>query len=136
MSEKIESNDQKRDEKLEAYPAAEEVRKGRTFVPDVDILETDGKIIIRADMPGVAEDGVDVRLEDNVLSITGRVGAPEADSVSPVYSEYQVGDYERRFSISSEVDAEKIQGRMALGVLEIELPKRSQSSRRIAVSAG
>ena len=115
---------------------AETTRPGRTYVPDVDIYETPDSLWLWADMPGVDESSLDVRVADNTLSIEGRVALQEYDNSSPVYTEYNIGNYARRFSLSNEIDSERIKARMTNGVLELELPKAEHAKpRRIAVSA-
>jgi HSP20 family molecular chaperone IbpA len=113
----------------------EQTRPGRTYVPEVDIYETQESLWLWADMPGVDENSIELRVADNVLSVEGRVALQEYDSLNPVYTEYNVGNYARRFSLSNEIDTENIKARMTNGVLELELPKAERAKpRRIAVS--
>ena len=115
--------------------ANEQTRPGRTYVPEVDIYETQDGLWLWADMPGVDENSLEVHVADNVLSIEGRVALQEYDNLNPVYTEYNVGNYSRRFSLSNEIDAEHIKARMTNGVLALELPKAERAKpRRIAVS--
>ena len=116
---------------------AEHTRPGRTYVPDVDICETADSLWLRADMPGVDDTSVEVRLADGILSIDGQVSLKEYDSLAPIYTEYNVGNFARRFTVSSDIDAEHIKARMSNGVLEVELPKAARAKpRRIAVAVG
>jgi HSP20 family molecular chaperone IbpA len=113
----------------------EHTRAGRTYVPDVDIYETPEGLWLWADMPGVDEGSLEVQVDDGVLSIEGRVALQEYDNLNPVYTEYNVGNYSRRFSLSNEIDTEHIKARMTQGVLTLELPKAERAKpRRIAVS--
>jgi len=113
----------------------EQTRPGRTYVPDVDIYETPDSLWLWADMPGVDEGSLEVRVADSVLSIEGRVALQEYDNLNPVYTEYNVGNYSRRFSLSNEIDIENIKARMTNGVLALELPKAERAKpRRITVS--
>ncbi len=114
----------------------EQTRPGRTYVPDVDIYETADSLWLWADMPGVDEHSLELNVADGVLSIQGRVGLQDYDNLTPVYTEYNVGNYARRFTLSNEIDAERIKARMTNGVLELELPKAERAKpRRIAVAA-
>ena len=114
----------------------EQTRAGRTFLPDVDIYETKDGLWLEADMPGVDETSVQVNLNDGVLSIEGSVSLEDYQNLSPVYSEYRVGNYRRRFSVSSDIDVERIRARMANGVLHLELPKAERAKpRQITVDA-
>lgn len=113
----------------------EQTRAGRTFLPDVDIFETKDSLWLTADMPGVDEKSVQVNLDDGVLTIEGSVALDDYQDISPVYSEYRVGNYRRRFSVSNQVDADRIRGRMVNGVLHLELPKAEAAKpRRIEIS--
>jgi HSP20 family protein len=114
----------------------EQTRPGRTYVPDVDIYETADSLWLWADMPGVDEHSLELNVADGVLAIQGRVALQDYDNLAPVYTEYNVGNYARRFTLSNEIDAEHIKARMTNGVLELELPKTERAKpRRIAVAA-
>ena len=113
----------------------EHTRAGRTYLPDVDICETQDRMWMWADMPGVDEGSIEVKLADGVLSVEGRVSLQSYENLAPEYTEYNVGNYLRRFTVSSDIDADRIKARMANGVLEVELPKtESAKPRRIPVA--
>jgi HSP20 family protein len=117
---------------------SEQTRPGRYYVPDVDIFEDDTGLHIFADMPGVDESSVEVELDDDVLTIEGRVSLQEYEGLQPQYSEYNIGNYVRRFSLAdaSSFDRDKVIARMSNGVLQIELPKAEKAKlRKIAVVA-
>jgi HSP20 family protein len=114
----------------------ERTRPGRVYVPDIDICETKDGLWLWADMPGVDEQSVEVKLADGVLSIEGHVSLQDYANLTPVYTEYNVGNFLRRLTLSDDVDAERIKARIANGVLELELPKAERlKPRRITVSA-
>ncbi len=116
--------------------AHENTRPVRTFIPKVDITETEDALWLWADLPGVASDDVDIRLENGRLSIEGSVGLDEYSNLSPLYTEYNVGNYVRSFEISNEIDSEAIEARVSNGVLELKLPKSERARpRRIPISA-
>lgn len=113
----------------------ERTRPGRTYVPGVDIVETPEALHLWADMPGVDEQSIEIKLEDNVLSLEGQVALKDYEGLQPVYTEYNVGNYARRFTVSNDIDADRIAARIINGVLELVLPKTAQAKpRRIAVS--
>jgi len=123
-------------QKTENTMATERIRNVKTFVPRVDIYETKDSLFLIADMPGVDEKSVDVELEKNILTITGRVQADETKDKSIVYSEYEIGDYERTFTLSDEIDREKIYATVKNGVLRLELPKEEKiKPKKIAIKA-
>ena len=104
--------------------SVERTRERPLFVPPTDIYETDNTVVLLADMPGVDEKSVDIRLEKGVLTIHGRVDEPSLEGYTLAYAEYGTGDYERAFTLSEEVDTEKISATMKNGVLRLELAKR------------
>jgi HSP20 family molecular chaperone IbpA len=112
----------------------EDTRPVRTFAPNVDIRETDEALWLWADMPGAAEDSIDVRLDSGQLSIRGKVSVDAYKELSPLYTEYNVGEFVRSFRVGNEVDVEQIEARMANGVLELKLPKQARArSRQIPI---
>ena len=114
----------------------EPTRSGRTYQPDVDIYETPERLWLWVDMPGVDENSVNVDLANGVLTIEGAVALDEYNELAPVYTEYNVGNYLRRFAISTDVDVDGIKARTANGVLELELPKAEKARpRKITVTA-
>ena len=120
----------------EKRPAPEEqTRPGRSYRPNVDIVETPEGLRLWADMPGVDETSVDIELSDGVLEIRGRVATEEYEKLRPVYTEYNVGNYEARFRLSSAIDETRISAKLKNGVLALELPKSEAAKpRRIAIA--
>ena len=113
----------------------EPTRPGRTYQPDVDIYETPEALWLWADMPGVDEKNITIDLANGVLTIEGTVALGDYKDLDAVYTEYNVGNYLRRFSISSDIDLDAIKARMANGVLELELPKAERARpRKITVA--
>ena len=110
---------------------------GRTYTPSVDISESEESLWLWADVPGVDENSIDVQLENNQLTIEGRVSLDEYPDLTPVYTEYQVGNFVRSFRVSESIDMDRIKAIVRNGVLELELPKAEQARpRRIAVTSG
>jgi len=95
----------------------------RSFSPYTDITETKESLILTMDMPGVKKENIDVRLDKNVLEIEGIMDFSPYENLKPVYTEYQVGNYIRRFTISNMIEREKIEAALSDGVLTLTLPK-------------
>jgi HSP20 family molecular chaperone IbpA len=115
----------------------EQTRPGRHYVPEVDIFEDENGLWLRADLPGVDQQHVGVELRDDTLTLHGQVALTDYEGLSPVYTEYNVGHYLRRFTLAdaASFDADKITARMSNGVLELHLPKAERAkSRRIPIS--
>ncbi|HPJ96192.1 MAG TPA: Hsp20/alpha crystallin family protein [Syntrophales bacterium] len=112
----------------------ERTRNGKVYVPKVDIYETKEAIILVADMPGVDEKTVDVVLDKNTLTISGTSEPLSFKDYSIGYCEYDVGDYQRAFTISDEVDKDKIEATVKNGVLRLILCKAEKvKARKIAI---
>lgn len=121
----------------ETPQGTERIQSRKVFVPHVDIVETDEALVLVADMPGVDEQGVDVMVEKNVLTLKGLIagGVPAGYKLS--YEEYGVGDFERSFTIPNEIDREAIHARIKDGVLTLTLPKAPQIvAKKVPVVAG
>jgi len=111
----------------------EQIRQGVHLHPDVDILDKGQEILLRADMPGAGADGVDVRFENGILSLFGRVQSREVEG-DCLLQEYEEGDYYREFLVGDGIDEGKISAEYSDGVLTLHLPKsESAKPRRIEV---
>lgn len=115
----------------------ERTRECACYIPRADIYETEDNIVVVADMPGVDQKSVDISLEKNILTINGYVEPHEIEGYSLAWAEYDVGDYQRSFRISNEIDREKIEATIKDGVLRLYLPKAEQAKlKKIAVKVG
>lgn len=120
----------------ETPEAGERTRACRIYAPQVDIIERKDDIVVIADMPGVDETSTDITLEKNVLTIYGRVDTNEFKDHKLSLSEYGIGDYQRVFTLSDEVDRDKIQATVKNGVLWLVMPKATEvKTRKIAIQA-
>jgi HSP20 family protein len=123
-------------QKTENTAVTERIRNVKTFMPRVDIYENKDSLFLIADMPGVDEKNVDVELEKNILTITGHVEDAAIKDFTLAYSEYEVGDYERAFTLSDEIDREKIKATVKNGVLRLDLPKADKvKPKKISIKA-
>jgi len=113
----------------------EETRSQERYItPPVDIYETPNGLVVTADLPGVAKDGLDVRVENNLLTIRGK--ASHAAPGDPVYREYGLVNFFRQFELNDKVDQSKISAEHKHGVLTLNLPKAEEAKpRRIEVKA-
>jgi HSP20 family protein len=123
-------------EKQVAESDAERTREQPVFVPRADIYEKNDAIVLVADMPGVSPEAVDITLEQNTLTIRGYVEPVEPEGYTLAYAEYRVGDYERSFTLSSQIDRDKIEATIKDGVLHLHLFKVSPSTTKITVKGG
>ncbi len=130
--------DTKRDllkKEAELEKGIERTRAKSVFTPAVDIVEQKDYILLFADMPGVDETTVDVTLDKDLLTIHGSVEQETHKGHRLVLSEYGTGDYERTFTVSNEIDREKIIASVKDGVLRLTLPKAAAArTRKIPVT--
>ncbi len=119
---------QKNEAELEKV--VERTRAKRVFTPAVDIVEQKDYILLFADMPGVDEKSIDITLDKDSLTIHGSVEAETHKGYSLAISEYGTGDYERTFTVSNEIDREKIIASVKDGVLRLTLPKAAVAGTR------
>jgi len=124
-------------QRTEGSPAEAERVAPPTFVPAVDIYETDEGAVLVADLPGCEVGNVDVHYEDGVLHIVGHVKPDEFPGHELTYSEYRVGEFDRTFSVSELVDPSKIQASVKDGVLRVLLPKAEEAKpKKINITIG
>ncbi len=104
----------------------ERTRQWPTYVPAVDIVETEKGFSLEIDLPGVDPKDVDIRFEKGMLTLTAErtVEEPEGEQIA---FEFESCGYERSFTISNDINAEGIQARFSNGVLCLELPKAASA---------
>jgi HSP20 family molecular chaperone IbpA len=104
--------------------------------PPVDIHETADAIVLRADMPGVTRERLEVRLDgNNTLVIEGAIGLAPQEQMTALYADVRSTKYQRQFVLSKELDASRIGANLQNGVLTVTIPKRDEvRPRRIQVS--
>jgi HSP20 family protein len=103
---------------------------GKYYVPLTDIVETEKSLIVTMDMPGVKKENIHVKLEDNILEVDGQIDYSPYNDLNPVYTEYNVGHFTRKFSVSNEIDAGNINANLSDGVLTLTLPKAPEAQPR------
>ena len=120
--------------KKEVVASEEHTRAGKFYTPAADIFETANALHLLIDMPGVRKDRIQIRLERDTLEVEGLVEPGTFAEGTAVYSEFNVGNFYRKFVISNKVDREGIEANMTDGVLALTLPKaRELQPRRIEV---
>ena len=107
------------------------------WVPAVDIVEEKDRFVLRADVPGVRAEDIDVSMDNGVLSVSGERHAIARDEEAGVQRiERSTGRFFRRFTLPETADAESITAKCAAGILEVSIPKTPEiQARRITVEA-
>jgi HSP20 family protein len=114
-------------QKREVEKKEEETVPARVFLPAADIYETPNELKVILEMPGVDKSKVDVRVEDGVLTVEGRLDFSKYRELQPLYTEYNIGHYSRSFRLSTKIDQSKIGAEMKDGVLSLALPKGAEA---------
>jgi HSP20 family protein len=107
------------------------------WVPAVDILEEKERYVLRADVPGVKPEDIDVNMENGVLSVSGERHQESSEEAKGMRRIERVsGKFYRRFNLPDTADAEEISARTANGILEVVIPKQPEvRARRITVKS-
>jgi HSP20 family molecular chaperone IbpA len=117
-------------QKREVDKKPESTTPARRYLPVTDIFETADALKVVLEMPGVDKDGVEVRVENDVLTIDGQVDFSKYQGLQPVYTEYNIGNYARNFQLSSKIDQEGITADLRDGVITLVLPKAEKAKPR------
>jgi len=116
----------------------EEWALGGSWAPVVDIHEQDGNLVLKAELPGIDPKDVDVRVENNVLTLRGeRKLDSEVKRENYHRVERSYGSFSRSFTLPSVVDTDKIKAEFKDGVLRLVLPKKEEAKpKQISISVG
>ena len=100
----------------------------RTWAPPVDIYETDENLVLKAELPGIDPNNVEIRVEDNSLYLKGeRKFEKEVKEQNYHRVERSYGTFTRTFSLPSSIDADKVTANYKEGVLTLTMPKREEA---------
>lgn len=109
-------------------------RDTQAMTPRVDVLEDETGITVVADMPGVSKDSLEIKVENDALSIEGAVSAATPQAMEATYAEVRIPRYRRSFTLSRELDTGRIEAQLKDGVLRLRIPKHEQARpQRISV---
>lgn len=109
----------------------------RSIRPNVDILEDETGITLRADLPGVTKEGLDIQVDNETLSIDGKAEIDMPEAMQALYADVRATRYQRSFSLSGELDGGKAEANLKDGVLSLRIPKREQyQPRKIEIRNG
>jgi HSP20 family protein len=118
--------------------ASEEEMERGAWAPAVDIEEDEERILLRADLPGIRLEQVELRIQENRLTLHGErpfVGGTTRENFHRIERPY--GTFHRAFVLPRGIEQEAIQARLVDGVLEVTLPKRAETKpRQIRVEVG
>jgi len=123
-------------EKQEVSKVERQAADMPSMMPRVDVFEDASGITLLADLPGVPKDKLGLRVEGNTLQIEGEVAPDTPANMEAVYAEVRLPRYSRAFTLSTELDTDKIDAELANGVLKLRIPKHSFAQpRRIEIKS-
>jgi HSP20 family molecular chaperone IbpA len=104
------------------------------LLPPVDVIEDSTGITLYADLPGVSKDGLNLHVEADTLTIEGELGVAVPEGMEASHAEVSVPRYRRVFTLSKELDTEKVSAELNHGVLKLRIPKAEHAQpRRIEI---
>jgi HSP20 family protein len=122
-------------QKREVEKKQESTIPSRSFLPVTDIFETDQALTVILEMPGVDRENVEVSVENDILTIEGRIDHSKYEGLRPIYTEYNIGNYARSFHLSSKIEQAGISAELRDGVMRLVLPKAERAKpRKVRVS--
>ena len=120
----------------EVTPAAEQVSSIPVLTPAVDIIENEKELVLIADLPGVRQEDLSIKLENDLLTIEGLSSSQECANLEPLLAEFEFGRYFRQFTLGQSIDRAGIVARLKGGELVLTLPKAAAvQPQRINISA-
>jgi len=103
----------------------------RTWWPAIDVAERDDAIVVKAEMPGMKREDINIEVHGNTLTISGeKKEETEQKGASYYHSERRYGSFQRNIPLPSDVDPEKIEATHREGVLTVTVPKSEKSKAR------
>jgi len=110
----------------------------RRWVPAMDLLETDEQFVLRADLPGLTQEDVNIELEDSTLTVSGERKTEHEEKQGGYYRvERAFGSFSRSLTLPKGIDGEAVTASFENGVLEVRVPKpEERKPRRISISVG
>lgn len=109
---------------------SERPEETQTLLPRVDVYEDKDGILLLADMPGVPKDKLELRVDNDTLTLEGEIAPDTPEGLEAIYAEVRLSRYRRAFSLSSELDTARIDAQLRDGVLNLRIPKHAYAQPR------
>lgn len=115
----------------------EDPRQSAALLPPVDVVEDSAGITLFADLPGVPREKLNLKVEADTLTIEGEVGLAVPEGMEASHAEVGLPRYRRVFTLSKELDSQKVAAELKNGVLKLRIPKAEHAQpRRIDIAVG
>jgi HSP20 family protein len=123
---------------MQTSAASDELMTSGAFIPPVDIYENENSLSLRFEVPGMREDDLDIRLENNTLTVRGERKFEQEEKEENFHRiERRYGSFSRSFTLPNTVDSETVKADYKDGILTIELAKRAEAKpKQIKVGLG
>jgi len=119
-------------------PGQDELTTTSSFVPSVDVYEDEHKVTLKLEIPGIKQEDVDIRLENNTLTVRGERNFEKEEKEENFHRiERRYGSFARSFTLPNTLDTDSVNASYENGVLRIELAKRAEAKpKQIKVNIG
>ena len=107
--------------------------QARTLRPRVDTYETDAAVLLVIELPGVPKDGLEVTVEDDLLTVRGTLELEAPEGFTLGRAEFETGTYAQSFRLGEELDRERIEAALEHGLLRLTLPRKRPTRRSIEI---
>jgi len=94
-----------------------------TLTPDTDIYESKEGVTLFLDLPGVSKKTLDIDVDQDILTIKGKIDLTTAKNMQPTYIDVRANVFERRFTLGDELDSSQIEAKLDQGALKISIPR-------------
>jgi HSP20 family protein len=110
----------------------------RRWIPAMDLVETDDRLVLRGDLPGMSEDDIDIEIKDSVLTVSGERKAESEEKGEGYHRvERAFGSFSRSLTLPQGVDADQVKAEFDKGVLEVTIPKPAEAKpTRVQIGTG
>jgi HSP20 family protein len=111
--------------------------RARRWIPAMDLVETGEHLVLRADLPGLEKDDVEIEVKDGVLTVSGERKAGHEEKAEGIYRvERSFGSFSRSLTLPKGVDAGRVEAEFDKGVLEVRIPKPEEAKpHRVEIGA-
>ncbi|HIE53964.1 MAG TPA: Hsp20/alpha crystallin family protein [Chromatiaceae bacterium] len=124
-------------ESAEVQGSRDQAKVEQVMRPMVDIFEDESGITLHADMPGVSKERLNVKVEGDTLTIDGIAEISMPEGMEPLWADVRSTHYQRSFTLSPEMDVDKVEASLKHGVLTLRIPKREEHKpKKIEVKMG
>jgi HSP20 family protein len=112
--------------------------RSRRWIPAMDLVESEEHLVLRADLPGMSEDDIEIEIKDNVLTVSGERKAEEERKEEGYYRvERTYGSFSRSLTLPEGVSADEVSASFDKGVLEVRIPKpEERKPQRVQIGTG